>query len=65
MCSSSAATARLEGLVMVTAEGDYVTLVFVDSRKDSSGPSYTTTWFDMFRVVNGQIVEHWDNAVKK
>jgi predicted SnoaL-like aldol condensation-catalyzing enzyme len=57
--------AQLEGLVMVTAEGDYVTLAFVDSRKDSSGASYTTTWFDMFRVVNGQIVEHWDNAVKK
>jgi predicted SnoaL-like aldol condensation-catalyzing enzyme len=57
--------AQLEGLVMVSAEGDYVTLAFVDSRKDSVGASYTTTWFDMFRVVNGQIVEHWDNAVKK
>ena len=57
--------AQLEGLVMVTAEGDYVTLAFVDSRKDSSGATYTTTWFDMFRVVNGKIVEHWDNAIKK
>ena len=57
--------AQLEGLVMVTAEGDHVTLAFVDSRKDSNGASYTTTWFDMFRVVNGVIVEHWDNAVKK
>ena len=56
---------QLEGLVMLKAEGEYVSLAFVDSRKDSSGASYTTTWFDMFRVVNGQIVEHWDNAVKK
>jgi predicted SnoaL-like aldol condensation-catalyzing enzyme len=56
---------QLEGLVMISAEGDYVTLAFVDNRNDSSGATYTTTWFDMFRVVNGQIVEHWDNAVKK
>jgi predicted SnoaL-like aldol condensation-catalyzing enzyme len=23
-----------------------------------------TTWFDMFRVANGKIVEHWDTATK-
>jgi predicted SnoaL-like aldol condensation-catalyzing enzyme len=26
--------------------------------------TYTTTWFDMFRIVNGKIVEHWDSATK-
>jgi predicted SnoaL-like aldol condensation-catalyzing enzyme len=26
--------------------------------------TYTTTWFDMFRVVDGKIVEHWDPATK-
>ena len=25
---------------------------------------YTTTWFDMFRIVDGKIAEHWDPAVK-
>ena len=53
------------GLVAIQAEGDYVTLSFVreyDSPKDKT-KKYTTTWFDMFRVVNGKIVEHWDSAL--
>jgi predicted SnoaL-like aldol condensation-catalyzing enzyme len=52
------------GLVAIQAEGDYVTLSFVrqyDNPKDKS-KKYTTTWFDMFRIVNGKIVEHWDSA---
>ena len=53
------------GLVAIQAEGDYVTLSFVreyDNPKDK-GKKYTTTWFDMFRIVNGKIVEHWDSAM--
>jgi predicted SnoaL-like aldol condensation-catalyzing enzyme len=25
----------------------------------------TTTWFDMFRIENGKIAEHWDCAPKE
>jgi predicted SnoaL-like aldol condensation-catalyzing enzyme len=53
------------GLVAIQAEGDYVTLSFVreyDNPKEK-GKKYTTTWFDMFRIVNGKIVEHWDSAM--
>ena len=56
----------LPGLVAIQAEGDYVTLSFVREFDEPllPGESYTTTWFDMFRVVDGQIVEHWDPATK-
>jgi predicted SnoaL-like aldol condensation-catalyzing enzyme len=56
----------LDGLVAIQAEGDYVTLSFVREYDDPSAPGkkYTTTWFDMFRIVNGKIVEHWDSATK-
>ena len=56
----------LPGLVAIQAEGDYVTLSFVKEYDDPSakGKKYTTTWFDMFRIVNGKIVEHWDSATK-
>jgi predicted SnoaL-like aldol condensation-catalyzing enzyme len=26
---------------------------------------YSTTWFDMFRLENGKIAEHWDPAQKQ
>jgi len=54
-------------LVSVVAERDLVILSFVSERPDPSDKTkkYTTTWFDMFRVENGQIAEHWDGAVKK
>jgi len=36
-------------------------------RPDPKGPAkkYTTTWFDMFRIENGKIAEHWDPALKQ
>ena len=58
--------ATLDDLVAIQAEGDYVTLSFVKEYDDPSakGKKYTTTWFDMLRVVNGKLVEHWDSATK-
>ena len=54
------------GLVTIQAEGDFVTLSFVREMDDptNKGQKYTTTWFDMFRIDNGKIAEHWDVATK-
>ena len=54
-------------LVAITAEGDLVVLSFVREMPEPKDPSmkYTTTWFDMFRIEEGKIVEHWDPAVKR
>lgn len=54
-------------LVAITAEGDMVILSFVRELPDPKNPSqkYTTTWFDMFRIQDGKIAEHWDPAEKQ
>ena len=51
-------------VVSVTAEGDFVTVATKRVLKDPHDPSrtYTTTWFDMWRIVDGKANEHWDNA---
>jgi predicted SnoaL-like aldol condensation-catalyzing enzyme len=56
----------IPGLVAIQAEGDHVTLSFVREQDDPTAPGqkYTTTWFDMFRIENGKIAEHWDPATK-
>lgn len=51
-------------VVAVVADGDLVTVVTMANRKDSKGNPYTTTWFDMWRVVNGKADEHWDPQTK-
>ncbi|AZZ35302.1 hypothetical protein CIK05_00290 [Bdellovibrio sp. qaytius] len=55
---------NVNGLVSITAEGDLVTMSFVNKSKDITGAEYTTTWFDMFKVENGKISEHWDCDTK-
>ena len=54
-------------LVAVVAEGDLVILTFAEEAADpkDSTRKYSTTWFDMFRVENGKIAEHWDAAKKE
>jgi len=51
-------------VVAVLADGDVVTVVTVSNRKDKNGNPYTTTWFDMWRMVSGKADEHWDPATK-
>ncbi|NNV57268.1 nuclear transport factor 2 family protein [Limnovirga soli] len=53
-------------VVAIIAEGDLVMLSFVREMPDpvDSSKKYTTTWFDMFRIENGKIAEHWDCAEK-
>jgi predicted SnoaL-like aldol condensation-catalyzing enzyme len=57
---------KLDGLVAIQADGDYVTLSFSREYVDPviKDATYTTTWFDMFRIVDGKIAEHWDSAPK-
>jgi predicted SnoaL-like aldol condensation-catalyzing enzyme len=51
-------------LVWIMAEGDRVTTTFVRPRKDENGQTYYTSWFDLYRIKDGKIVEHWDPALK-
>lgn len=54
----------IDRLVSIVAERDLVVFALVREEKDKDGNAYTTTWFDMFRIANGKIVEHWDTATK-
>lgn len=53
-------------LVAITGDRDLVTLAFVREYPDprEAGKTYTTTWFDMFRIEGGKIAEHWDGATR-
>ena len=53
-------------LVAILADGDLVVLSFVreETEPQDAAKKYTTTWFDMFRIADGKIAEHWDPAVK-
>ena len=51
-------------VVQVVAQGDYVAVVTVSTLPTPSDPSrtYTTSWFDMWRFIDGKADEHWDSA---
>lgn len=50
-------------IVTIMAEGDYVVMAFVTEYEEPDGSgTYTSTHFDMFRIEDGQIAEHWDSV---
>lgn len=49
-------------VVSVVADGDYVVVATARHLKDAKGNPYTSTWFDMWRFVDGKADEHWDPA---
>jgi uncharacterized protein (TIGR02246 family) len=52
-------------VVSVQAEGDDVTVLAVRTLPipgDPEGDTYTTTWFDTWRFVDGKANQHWDPA---
>jgi predicted SnoaL-like aldol condensation-catalyzing enzyme len=53
-------------VVAIVAEGNLVMISFVREMPDPTDKSkkYTTTWFDLFRIENGKIAEHWDCSEK-
>ena len=49
-------------VVTIIAEGDLVVMAFVTEYDEPDGSgTYTSTHFDMFRIENGMIAEHWDS----
>jgi len=51
---------------LVVAEGDLVTLVWKRQLPEPADTTkrYEAFWFDVMRVKDGKLVEHWDNATK-
>jgi predicted SnoaL-like aldol condensation-catalyzing enzyme len=54
-------------LIAIVAEGDRVVLSFKAVLPDPKDPTktYTTTSFEMLRIENGKVAEHWDSALKQ
>jgi len=57
----------IDGLVSIVAERDLVVAALRREHPDleNEGQTYTTTWFDMFRIADGKIVEHWAYGTKE
>jgi predicted SnoaL-like aldol condensation-catalyzing enzyme len=53
-------------IVSVVAQGDYVIVAYPREHPNAADPSksYSTTWFDMWRFVDGKADEHWDPATR-
>ena len=53
-------------VIAIMAEGDLVMIATVSYADDPEAPGrkYAGTHFDMFRIENGKIAEHWDNLPK-
>jgi predicted SnoaL-like aldol condensation-catalyzing enzyme len=46
----------------VMAEGDLVTVITPRKVKTEKG-TYTTAWFDTWRIKDGKAMEHWDSSL--
>lgn len=53
--------------VVKGAKGDYVWLIFETEQKDprDSSKTYHSNSFDVLRIQNGKVQEHWDSAQKR
>jgi predicted SnoaL-like aldol condensation-catalyzing enzyme len=53
-------------VIAIMAEGDLVMVATVSHTPDPEHPGqkYAGTHFDMFRLENGKIAEHWDSVAK-
>jgi predicted SnoaL-like aldol condensation-catalyzing enzyme len=53
-------------VIAIMAEGDLVTVAVVSYAPDPENPGkkYANTHFDMYRIENGLIAEHWDHIPK-
>ncbi len=51
-------------VISLVAEGDLVVIALVSYQDDDEGKRYANTHFDMFRIENGKIAEHWDHVAK-
>ncbi len=51
-------------LITMIAERDLVLVVGQRPETDEHGEPYVTTWFDLYRIEDGKIAEHWDPALK-
>lgn len=53
-------------VIAIMAEGDFVTVATVSYMDDPENPGkkYANTHFDMYRIENGKIAEHWDSVPK-
>jgi predicted SnoaL-like aldol condensation-catalyzing enzyme len=51
-------------IVAVMADADYVTVLWPRTYPDprTPGKTYSTSWFDTWRFVDGKADEHWDPA---
>ena len=51
-------------IVAIVAERDLVAIAWVDEQENpnAKGEKYTTTWFDLYRIKDGIITEHWDHG---
>jgi predicted SnoaL-like aldol condensation-catalyzing enzyme len=58
--------AKPRGYVMMVAQGDMVVAVSKDPLPDPSHPgsTYDAFFFDMWRVQDGKLAEHWDDIKK-